>query len=159
ASAGVGVSVGLAIVENDIRNTIEAYIENGKATATGQVGLTADSTATIRGFSVGAAANIGGASNPDASFTLALAGAGAKSSSTIDNTIQAYIQNGSEVSGGSVQVCATDDSTIDTRAGGGSLVGDASLAGASLALDVVIAENTVSNTVQAWIGSSTGGAD
>ena len=118
--AGLGVSLGVAAANNDIENTVKAYVDGSSVTSAGMVKLSAtenvdhlhrDDRRGRRGRRrrrrlVGAG--------------IAVAVAGSDSSSTIKNNVDAYVSGGSTVTanGGNLAIDATDSSSI-TAGGGG----------------------------------------
>ena len=153
---GVGASVGVSASENDITNTIKAYIDASKVTATsGNVDLQASEKATIEALAIAGSASVAGGLIGGGAF----AGAGAGAGNTIANTVQAYVSGKSTVStvtSGMVKLSATDASKIKIDSGGvavaaagGAGGGLAAAAGASVAV------NKITNTIQAYADDST----
>jgi len=70
---GTSIAVGASVAVNDICNMVRAAIEDSTATSSGSVGLTAETTSTIEGWTIGGAASVAGGK----SSGLALSGAGA----------------------------------------------------------------------------------
>jgi hypothetical protein len=145
------VAVGMGHAENSITNTTVAVIAASTVTSGGRLSLSADSTATSTAKAFGVAIAIGAAN-----AGLQAGGSSARGYNTIANTIQAYIQNGSTVTAhgtwaDAVTVSATDNTTSTCSGGAGSLAVQIG-SGAALAVGAVIAENTIANTVAAYIG-------
>ncbi len=111
---GVGISLGAAAAVNTITNAIKAIIDDSNVSAANGVDLTAQTTGTIKALTFGIAGSVSGALGAGVS----VAGAGSASSNTITNTVEALIQDRSEVTAGSVQLAATAGATIDATAGG-----------------------------------------
>ncbi|MEL7355615.1 MAG: LamG-like jellyroll fold domain-containing protein [Cyanobacteria bacterium J06560_6] len=146
-AAGAG-SVGVAIAENDIRNNVTATVDNGIVDAKALT-LNATSTTKIDTFGLAGAVSVAVSSGGAGSA----AGAGTEVTNTIENTIQASIQNDSDITTtDDVTLSATDHSTLETFAIGGSIaVSGSSSGGLSAAIGTVILNNDISNTVQAFI--------
>ena len=130
ASAG---SIGVAIADNDIRNSVTATVDNGIVNANALT-LNATSTTKIDTFgltgTVSVAVSSGGA--------VSGAAAGTEVTNTIENTIQAYIQNDSDIdTHQDISLLATDHSTYETFAIGGSIAKSGSSRGGSAALGTV----------------------
>ncbi|MEP0981787.1 Ig-like domain-containing protein [Leptolyngbya sp. FACHB-17] len=151
------VSIGVAIANNEINNTVKAFVDKGTVTA-GDLNLSASSSALIDTKGIAGAVSVaasGGAS-------LSGAGAGTGVTNTLRNTIQSYIQNGSTITtktdannGGDLNFSAIDDSTIESVAIGGSIAISGSTGAAfSLAIGAVTMTNTIDNTVQSFIGQN-----
>ena len=113
-SAGGALSVGVSIVNNDIQNTTKAYVKDSTVTA-GTVALTAESTASIEGWSIAGAGAAGGSSQGGG---VAGAGAGAGSYSDVTNAVEASITDGSQVTatGGNVAITARDSHPLFSTA-------------------------------------------
>ncbi|MDO8955218.1 MAG: PKD domain-containing protein, partial [Gammaproteobacteria bacterium] len=142
-SAAVGVSVAL----NTVGNTVEAVIDQSRAVVAGAVALTATSTARIDALSL--AGELSAAY--DAGFNGAVGGTGADNS--IASSILAKATSSDLQAGGNVSLTATDTSTITANTIGGSIA--ASFAsGASAAISIAHANNTIRHTVQASIEGS-----
>ncbi len=81
-------SIGVSLVDNDVTNTVSAYIDHATVTTKGQeLDVTAGSTVTISGLSVATAVAIG----------LGAAGAGGNTTSTNNTVTSAYIGTGSTI--------------------------------------------------------------
>ena len=92
------------------------------------------------------------------------AGSGAVSFNTIQDTIESYIENDSTVVASgtetdAVDVSAEDTSTTNSSCGAGSLAVSAGSAALSLAAGASDATNSITNTIEAFIGDSSGSAD
>ncbi|BAS59688.1 hemagglutinin/hemolysin-like protein [Leptolyngbya boryana NIES-2135] len=155
--ASGAASVGVAIADNEISNTVKAYVDKGTVSA-GDFNLTANSTATIENFGLAGAISVAVSSGA----SVSAAGAGTGVTNTLGNTIQSYIQNSSTITttadsnnGGDLNLNAIDQSTIKSIAVGGSIAISGSSASFSMAIGAVTVENTIDNTVQSFIGQST----
>ena len=153
-AVGVSVAVGLTIASNEIDNNVQAYIAgaNDVTTTTGGISVTADETAMITSEAFAASA----------AGSLSLGGSAAAAITTAENVltseVTAYISDsGTVTSAGGVEVAAVDISTISADilsiALSGGLV--------SLAVGVILSENTMSNNVTAYLQNSniTAGGD
>ncbi|MEO0518743.1 MAG: DUF4347 domain-containing protein, partial [Cyanobacteria bacterium P01_A01_bin.116] len=156
-SNAAAISVGVGLAYNDIDNTTRAFIDNTYLDSHGDVSVTAKSTSAIEAFALGAAVSV---SSTASWLGLSLAGAGAGSKNDINNTIAAYVSNGSTVNtfnGGTVTVSAKDESDITADAGGYALAValSGSAAAGSLSVGVSIAENEIKNNIDAYVEQST----
>ncbi len=153
AGDGTGASLGAAAANNDIENTVKAYINDAVVKSAGAVELSATENATIMTVTVGGAvaAGVGGFEG------TGLAVAGSDSSNTIENNVDAYVSGKSTVtaSGGSLSIDATDTSSI-TAGGGGLAVGVGGIgAGLAAAVGFAVATNNIDNSVLAYVDDST----
>jgi len=153
-AGGGSASVAVAGVDatNNIQNRIRSYIDKSTVASSHDVLVRAKSTARIDSFAV--AISLSAAVAP-AGFSFS--GGGADATNTITNTIEAYIGNSSDVDAtNDITVTATDDATIRSDVASGML--SVAIAGASIG--VSLTDNTVNNTVKAYIDAdvtSTGG--
>ena len=120
---------------------------------TGDVLLQATEGATIQAWTVGGAvaAGIGGAG-----VGVGLAGAG--SGNYIDNTAKAYAQDSATLTAfaGNVKILASDMPSITANGGGvGIGVGVGAGGGVAVSLGVGFAINSITDTVEAFVDSST----
>lgn len=156
-TAGLAIAAGVSVAVNDIDNTIQAYVDNGKVDADGGVTIEAISDATIKaltlGIAVGASAGSGG---------FAGSGAGAGSGNEINNTVQAYVANSPGASNkgvyadGNILIRADDTAGIYAIAGGlGVAVGVGGYGSAAATVGVGVADNDIENTVKAYVSGST----
>ncbi len=155
-AAGVGVTVGLSVAINTIENVVQAYVDNATVHATGgNVALSATESSTINALTIGGAVAVGGGGA--AGVGVGLAGAG--SANTVQNVVEAFIQNTSDVrtfTSGDVTLGATDTSIITANGGGvGISVGAGGGAGVGVSLGVAVATNDIENHVKAFVDSST----
>ena len=164
-TAGVGVSIGVALARNLIGYNlsggnspaeVQAYLSNSSLITTGALTLTAYSNQTINAIVVAASAAIagGGVAGVGAS------GAGASTKNTIATNIKAYI-DGDGATGirvGSVGLYAQDTSSITADTGAASLAASfAGTAGVSLSIGVALAQNTIANVVDVAIKNADNG--
>ncbi len=154
----VAIAVGASIAENNVGTgsgeSIEAYIYGSDVSAAGPVVVSASSTATINSLAIGGAFT----GSKGQGVSVAVAGSGAGTYSTVQQTIFASIQDGSSVtttSSGSVSVSATDSSSILADAGGVSIsVAYGNGTSVSGSVGAANANNTMEDTVTAFIDSS-----
>ena len=153
-TGGAGIAVGAASGTNNITNTVTALVLNSTITTTHAFSLQATSTADITSISWGVAIT---ASLGQGGFSASGSGAGAYN--TIANTIQAGITGGTITAGtlptDSLSLSATDQSQITCNSGAGSLSTSGGEGSVSLAPGVVVAQNTVGNTTEAFVGNLT----
>ncbi len=167
SSVGGTRTVGISIAENEIGNTVDAYIDNTGLTQNrlsllnGGVRLNADSTSTIEARSV--AASIAVAAGK--SGGLALSGGGAVSTNAIGTDTNAYLKGVDLDSNGDVALQATNTSVIvanidawSVSAGFGAEVGGAAASvGASVAGNYVgydLEDNRAPAQVRAYVENS-----
>ncbi|MBD2520359.1 hypothetical protein H6G93_36565, partial [Nostoc sp. FACHB-973] len=158
------LSIGVSIANNDIGNTVQAYIDNATVSSAGGINITAIATDTIDALGIGGSAS--GSVGTSSGAALNLSGAGAGVTNSIDNTITATIQNGSNVStsnNSDISLTATDNSDIISDAGGiaialafGSSSFNASV-GASVGTNKIGKEE--GHFIKAYIDNSTVTAD
>ena len=171
STTSTSVSVGVSVAENFIGqgagHTVEATIEGSKVTASGDVDLTATSTADIETLAVGGSAS--GATGAASTKLIAVAGAGAYAANTISGTIEAHIASDSDVtttagSGGDIDLTSTDSTKLIRADAYGIALAYASATAAaattvSAAIGVAISQNKVENSVKAYIDASKALAD
>ena len=169
-ATGVGVSIGVAVARSFVgytpdgdepRAEVQAYIENSRVTATGQ--LTQDALADQGVFSVvvsgsmaiGAAGNVG----------VGVSGSGVFAENRVGVDVKAYVDGDGldpddrGITAQGILLSADDTSTIFAFAGAASLAGAfGGTAGVAVSVGVSLARNTVSNDVEASIQNAAGGA-
>lgn len=165
-AGGVGISVnvgsgnsiagavGIAIALNEIGNNVTASIDQSNVDAADQVLVIATiDSAKIDAFALAAAGGVAGGTGLGAT----LAGAGSGAHNDIQNSITASIVSSQvDSTTGSVDVMATDSSTIDADAIGAAIsVAAGSQTGVSLAVGVSIAKNEIANHTEAFARNST----
>ena len=141
---GVGVAMGY----NGITATTDAYIDSSTIDVNGTVTISSTDTALI-----GSATIAVGAATSSGEF----AGAGTVSINVINDTTEAYISNtatapnatSSITAGGTVEVTASDTSTI------GSVALSAAGASKGTAAGLAISYNSIGNSIEAYIDDST----
>ncbi|MDP1908023.1 MAG: hypothetical protein Q8K85_06965, partial [Hyphomicrobium sp.] len=118
SGGGGAVSVGISATDNNIANTVSAYIDGATASVAGNnVEISASEAAVITAVTVGGSAAGAGGSGGGAAGAVA----GAVSVNTTGNKALAYIANNSFASttgSGSVLLTATDSSTLVAIGGG-----------------------------------------
>ena len=135
---------------------VQAYISQSSISATGALTLLALSNQTINATDVAASAAIAiGAGG------VALTGAGAATENKVYDQVRAFIDGSgtSGISAASVLLSAEDTSSITVFTGAFSLavaVGPPSLA-VSVSIGVALAENDISNDVEAFIANASSG--
>ena len=114
ATSSTAVSIGISIAENSIgQNTgheVEATIDHSVVTATGNVTLSATSTAAVDAVAVGGSGS--GSTGLTAKGVFSAAGAGAYAANNITETIDAHIAADSDVT---TTPAATETSTSPPR--------------------------------------------
>ena len=148
-----GVSLGVAAANNDIADTVTADVDASNVSSAGGVQIKATENATIFTITVGGAVAVGVGDLGGAGVAVA----GSDSTNAIENTVKAYVDNGSTVTarGGDVSIAATDTSSI--TAGGGGLavgVGVGTTIGVAAAVGFAAASNDVDNDVEAYVSDS-----
>ncbi|MBD2449019.1 DUF4347 domain-containing protein [Nostoc sp. FACHB-152] len=142
----VSVSLSIAAVDanNTLSNQVRSFIDNSTVEAlNGTVTVIADSNSSINSEAV--AASVGGAISL---FSGGFSGAGAGATNNIGNTIEAAIKDNSTVrTRNTLRVTATDNSSISSDVGAGSLAFGA--VGGSIGVSVT--DNTINNSVRAFI--------
>ncbi len=148
----VGAAAGVSVAENEIDNTIEAYVDSSHVSSAGDVNLTATSMATIAALTIGVA--VAAAVGKEGGY--AGTGAGAGSGDTVRNSVLAYMNNSVVSSGaGAINVSAGDSPVILTIAGAlGVGVAVGAETGAALSIGISAAINDIQDNVQAYINNS-----
>ncbi|WP_036477316.1 LamG-like jellyroll fold domain-containing protein [Myxosarcina sp. GI1] len=153
--ANGSASVGVSVADNDIANTVEAYISNAVVNSAAGVSATATSTGTVDLFSIGAAAS---GSVGSSGLNVSLSGAGTGVENKIANTVRAFVDNNSTVTSansGAITIKATDNSTVTADAGGFAVaVSIGSGFSGGVTAGVATAENIISNAVSAYIDNA-----
>ncbi|MEL6230954.1 MAG: DUF4347 domain-containing protein, partial [Cyanobacteria bacterium J06627_3] len=156
SSAGIGLAIGAAIAENKLANTIKAAIDAATVIANQDLIVEALADNEIDALNIGIGAGVGAGTD---NIGAGLAGAGIGSYNTLSNTITATIQAGADATSetGTVELTATDTSTIKADGGAGSLAfgGSGGSIGAGVAVGVAVAQNTLQNTLKASIDDAT----
>ncbi len=159
AENGIGVSFGVAVAVNKEEDTVEAYLDDSGATASQGVSLAASEGGVVWALTIGGAVTAA-AGNENGG---AAAVAGASSANTVVDDVEATISGspGNQADavtaqGGSVQLMATDTTSILANGGGvGFALGvGTGTVGLSLTLGLSAASNEVDNEVLADIDGS-----
>jgi hypothetical protein len=151
---GVAVSVAASIVDNVIRNTVEAYAKGSAAysiRAGGHIEITADAeNARITETSATTAAVSGG--------LIGASGGGVDISNLIDNTVEASVSgpitlvaDSDENQLGNVSITADENAFVEAESVGLT----ASISVASAAVGVSIVENRISSSINASVKDAT----
>ncbi len=150
----LGISIALNDIGEDGGQSTSAYIENSAVLAATNVKATAISTATITAYAVGG--SLSGSANSGPGITGNFAGVGVGTSNNIQQTVDSHISTNSIVTatGGSAVLTARDSSEIHADAGGVAIAIAAATGGGngvSGSIGVAIAENTLQNTITAYV--------
>ena len=157
AAVSVGASVAINSI-GDTNHSVRAIIDNATVNSTnGNVDLTANSEAKIQTLSIAGAAAVGAGGGPG--LVLTGTAAGALSDNSINATTEASITNGSDVDAGdSVNLTATQTSTISGNAGAVATGIGASFSlyggAATASIGASYITNTIGNTVITNIDNS-----
>jgi hypothetical protein len=150
-----GVAIGAGVATNSVTDTVKAYADGSKVSASTTVSLTASETANIKALVFGGALALAAAGT----VNVSAAGAGADASNTLGNTVEAYETNAATISTtgtGAVSLTATDGATTDAEAVAGALAIAAGGAGnGSISIGAAIANNNVTDTVEAYTNGAT----
>ena len=167
--AAVAGALGAGAAVNGIENTIEASIQGSTVTSAANVALTATTLdaqgnageqITTLALGIAGSLAVGGEG-----IGFGLAGAGAGTSCTIDNTINASITSytsGTTTTGstvhapdGTVTLAATDGALIKTSSGAVAIaIAGGVVGGGAVGVGVSVADDTITNTVMANINDS-----
>ena len=149
SGTAVAVAVGAAYSGTTVTNSVRAGIDSSTVVAAGDVGLTAEEIGEIESVGYGVALTVA-----VANASVSAAGSGAKTSTTIRDSVAAEIVSAAvESQAGAVSIEARDMPTVTSRAGAGALavaVGN----GVALAPGVVLLETDVHDTVRARIDAA-----
>ncbi|MEN9665533.1 MAG: hypothetical protein RLZZ326_1896, partial [Planctomycetota bacterium] len=142
-------ALGASLATNTVSGTTQAYLGNTTLTATGALALTATSTQNIAAFVLAGSAAVTGGGTAGVS----LAGAGASATNTVGMNVKAFIDgDGSGVNAASIRLTATDNSSINVQTGAASIAASfAGAAGVAISVGVGLAQNTITNSVAAYI--------
>ncbi|MBE9183045.1 hypothetical protein IQ268_31410, partial [Oculatella sp. LEGE 06141] len=162
-TAGVSLSIGVALAQNEISNEVATFIKNadtGVTARSGAITLDTDEAATITALSAAASASAAIAGTAG----IALSGAGAESTNVILTKSNAYVRDSVLNSAGSVSLDTTSTATIDARvltasvsAGVGGTAGVGASIGASIARNLIgydLSGNRVPAEIQSYISNS-----
>ncbi len=152
---GTAGSVGIGVSVTTITGDVLAYIAGATVDAADGVAVEAVAMVTVFALALGGAVTVS-ATGGGAGGT-GIGGAGAGSGVTVDDTVQADIEDGASVSttGGSVSLAATDTTTVTADGGGlGIAVGAGGGGGTGISVGAAAAINEITNTVEAFIDGS-----
>ena len=139
--AGVAVSIGVSLAENDIANVVQASISNANSLSagTGALSLTAQEGASINAVTWAASVAVGGS----VFAGIAVSGAGASALNDITSQTNAFIASSNVTEAGSVPMMATDTSTISAVVAAASAALGAGAAGVGVSIGVALARNII----------------
>ena len=153
-AAGLAAAVGFAVANNEIENSVLAYVDNSTVSARGNsVIVSAIENAAIFAVTVGGAVAAGGG---DTGFSAA--GAGGNSTNTLANTVEAYLADGASVTttgSGDVTLSALDSPDLTAKTVAASVSFAAGAVAGTFAIGAAIADNSVNDTVLAYSAGST----
>ena len=149
---GVAIDGAGALAFNTVTDTILAYINDGSNVTSADdddVSVAATDAATIFADAGGVSIAVAVAST----FSASVAIGAAYATNTVTDTTKAYIEDGDVVSASDVNVNAVSTSNITGHAFGVALAADASATGGSGAGSGAITEDTITDTIIAFIAS------
>ena len=150
-AGGGGIAVGASVAVNTIANTVKTYISDATVTAAGPVALSSDSTSKIWALSIAGAGGASGGSVGGVSVAVAAA----VTVNTVADTIEAFIDDGSNVTTtgtGTVTLAASDNSSILGNAGGVAFSGSGgAVGGVSVTAGMGVAVNTITNSAKSYV--------
>jgi hypothetical protein len=154
SGVATAISMGGTATVNEIKNTVEAFIENSTISALGSATIEAVESSSIDALCVGAALAYATTAN---GVSLAGAGVGAVAINTISNVVSASIDENSVFHIDGLTVSALDVAAINASSDGGALaIGTGGVgAGIGLSLAASVAKNTISDDVLAAVDDST----
>ena len=178
--AGVGVSVGFGISDNNVFDVTRAAIDSSVVSAGDDISVLALTSAKIDAYAYGGAGALGVSGK--GGVGAGVAGAGAGSENLIGNStiaeivdsandgsdgrailagVSSAVGDGSgDAESGDVLVLASDTSQIEAKADGGAVsIGASKTAGFALSIAAVDSDNDIQNLVRARIADSAIGAD
>ncbi|HZV93547.1 MAG TPA: hypothetical protein VFF72_10035, partial [Caldimonas sp.] len=135
---------------------VRAFVENSSIDAAGDLSITANAHEEIHSVVVAFAAGVGGGS--DAGFALSAAGVYAENKIRTDIKADIDGDGTTGISAASVEVVATDASSIDAIAGAASLAaGFGADVGVAVSIGLSLGFNEVENDVQAFADNADNG--
>ncbi|MEM6398913.1 MAG: hypothetical protein AAF757_01595 [Cyanobacteria bacterium P01_D01_bin.116] len=158
SSTGNSFSLGLngAVSSNTIKNSVGAFVTNDSevnvkanpvATETSSLTISATDTSRIQAFSGGIGFSLAAGSSDSAAVSVGLSLA----YNTINNDINAYIDDSVITSGNTIGLSATSDATILSAAFTGSVAASTTVSAAGTGNET---KNEVTNTTQAYINNN-----
>jgi hypothetical protein len=151
---GVAIAVGASVAVNDVTTTVAGYLDDAQVGNDVPVAVASDDSASITAVTVAGAAVFTNAKD----VGLAFSGAGAGSGNTIDNTIEAYVEDCKGMQPASLSLLATDNSVISATAVAVALsIALADVFGLSTAISMggSATVNQVGNDVESFVDDST----
>ncbi|MBD2198648.1 MULTISPECIES: DUF4347 domain-containing protein [Calothrix] len=157
ASGAIGVSLARNLIGYDsitddsgYGNEVVAYIKDSTATSTGDIKVYATNTDTIEtvSFAGSVAISVG-------VVGLAVAGAGAESTSKMASNVHAYLENTQATAGVDLEVKATSDSQVTKAHTVGAAIAAVIGGGGAISVAASNVVNKIENNVQAYVKSST----
>ncbi len=156
-AGGLAFAAGFAVATNNIQNSVLAYVSDSSVSATdNNVSVAAVETSSMTAVTVGGAVSIGVGAGIGAGIAVAI-GVG-YSSNTSDNTVEAYLTDGAQVTtntGGNVTLTATDSPNLDAITVAASVGISGGIAAGTVTASAAIASNNVEDTVEAFSIDST----
>ncbi len=147
STAAVSVAIGAAIANNDIGNTVSAYVQNASnVTTTGALSATALEAASIDATTYAASVAVA------ISYIGIAAAVGVlTATNNLTNTVAAYVSGSMPVQAGAVTLSAGDQAAIQAYSLSLALAGGVF----GIAVGVGVGNNTINDNVSAYVQSST----
>lgn len=137
SGAGFSLAVGVAVANNQVNNTVKAFIQDSTVSSGTDMVLAAVSSGTIQAFSLAASVSVGVSADETG---IAISGGCAYSQNTILSSTEAKALNSSLASGGDISLSSAHTGTINATVlaiaasvGAGTNAGVAAAIGASFA--------------------------
>ncbi len=158
---GVGLAVGASVAVNSISDQVVADIDDSSVSTIGGLSVTAttqnSTDALVIALSISLGVSGGGAA--PIPIGVAASGAGAGATNSVQDTVQAAVENGSSVTAqGNVEVVSADTSSVDANVAAGSLAVGTFAIAAGLSVTLNTIDNQVSADVDGSSVQSTNGA-
>ena len=149
---GGSLAIGVGLSTNTLQSTTRAAVTSDARVSGASVAIDAVTTGAITSIAVGVAISLAASSE---GVTIALSGAGASATNTIRETVQALVDDATVAArAGNVAITATDTTTADANAVGGSVaiaVSTGNSPAIAGAIGVGLADNTLDNDVVALV--------
>jgi hypothetical protein len=146
---GVALAAGVSVAINKITDTTRAQIAASTLRASDDVSVSALNKGRIEALTLGVAVAVSTADG------LAGSGAGAGSGNTITSTVKADVSGAASITttgpNGSLRVTADNEATVRSLAGTLAVSVALGSTGVGASIGVSVADNTISNTVQAHL--------
>ena len=161
------LKAGQSVGDKDLRNTdlwrqinldpqatsVTAKVTDTSIDAHGTLSVTATSNQTVDSRVLAGSVAVGAGM-----VGVGISGAGVSTQNKINTNVEASITgDGDGITVGAVDIDATDNSTITASAGAASIAAGFGVVGVSVSLGVAIANNTIDNTIQAFITGANDG--